>query len=222
MAMPDDAPETEHVNGDDTHGDAAGVNNKRKAETEAPSESTPPVSKRNNHSAAAPPDEAAGAEPPGDAGADAGADAEQTGEERAEEEGEGGVPPPEGGGEGEPQAEAAPPPAHDPAYAAAAFAEPASMPEQAAPAVSGTVGYSMLAYDGVSGSYAFPVDHLLVGRIIGKGGDTIRQIQFASGAHIDINQQVPEGQPRMVCPTGFPFSLHRPARVPRGCCVCAR
>jgi far upstream element-binding protein len=81
----------------------------------------------------------------------------------------------------------------------------------------------MPAYDGVSGSYAFPVDHLLVGRIIGKGGDTIRQIQFASGAHIDINQQVPEGQPRMVRVSHrVPFSLHRPARVPRGCCVCAR
>lgn len=38
----------------------------------------------------------------------------------------------------------------------------------------------------------------VVGRIIGRGGETIRALQSASGAHITINQNVPEGQPRMI------------------------
>jgi len=38
----------------------------------------------------------------------------------------------------------------------------------------------------------------LVGRIIGRGGETIRALQSASGAHISINQNLPEGQPRII------------------------
>ena len=156
---------------------------KRKAEAESPLESELPPPKRNNSCSVAadehdPP-------PQGPSTDDAEPEAEA-------------APPP---GSEDPPADA-PPPAHDPAYAAAAFPEPVALPVQAAPAVTGTVGYSMPAYDGVSHTYSFPVDHLLVGRVIGKGGDTIRQIQFASGAHIDINQQVPEGAPRTVRAVG--------------------
>ena len=181
MSAPEDDPpeaqEPPRAENGDSGGPAAG---KRKAEAESPLETELPPPKRNNSCSVAaeehePP-------PPGRS------------TEGAEPEGERAAP---GGEEPAPEAH---PPAHDPAYAAAAFPEPVGLPEfQAAPAVTGTVGYSMPAYDGVSQQYAFPVDHLLVGRIIGKGGDTIRQIQFASGAHIDINQQVPEGAPRTVC-----------------------
>jgi far upstream element-binding protein len=40
------------------------------------------------------------------------------------------------------------------------------------------------------------VDQKLVGKVIGKGGETIKQIQAASGAKVDIDQQFPDGQPR--------------------------
>jgi hypothetical protein len=54
----------------------------------------------------------------------------------------------------------------------------------------------MPPYAGDGNAYAFSIDPVLVGRIIGKGGETIRQLQGASGAHIDIDQNFPEGQPR--------------------------
>ena len=155
-----------------------GTAGKRKAEAESPLESEVPPPKRNNSSSVAADEQDPPPQGPSTDDAEAEAEAAPPGSEN-------------------PPADA-PPPAHDPAYAAAAFPEPVALPVQAAPAVTGTVGYSMPAYDGVSHTYSFPVDHLLVGRVIGKGGDTIRQIQFASGAHIDINQQVPEGAPRMV------------------------
>jgi predicted RNA-binding protein YlqC (UPF0109 family) len=174
-AQDDDQPEAQEPPRAPENGDAGGGAGKRKAESPTETELPPP--KRNNSCSVA----ADEYDPPaqGPSTDDAAAEAEAA----------------------PPGSEEAPPvyaPPHDPAYAAAAFPEPTALPDQAAPAVTGTVGYSMPAYDGVSHTYSFPVDHLLVGRVIGKGGDTIRQIQFASGAHIDINQQVPEGAPRTV------------------------
>ena len=39
---------------------------------------------------------------------------------------------------------------------------------------------------------------LYVGRIIGKGGEMIRDLQARSGCHIDVNQNVPEDAPRII------------------------
>lgn len=36
----------------------------------------------------------------------------------------------------------------------------------------------------------------MVGKIIGKKGETIKSIQANSGARVDVNQNLPEGQPR--------------------------
>eukprot|EP00667_Euglena_gracilis_P022064 EG_transcript_24391 len=47
----------------------------------------------------------------------------------------------------------------------------------------------------------------LVGRVIGKGGETINAMQKHSGAHIQIDQNVPEGQPCKVHITGNPQSI---------------
>jgi len=47
----------------------------------------------------------------------------------------------------------------------------------------------------------------LVGRVIGKGGETINAMQKHSGAHIQIDQNVPEGQPCKVHVTGNPQSV---------------
>lgn len=42
----------------------------------------------------------------------------------------------------------------------------------------------------------------IVGRVIGRGGETIRQLQTASGARIAVDQSVPEGEPKKVNITG--------------------
>ena len=42
----------------------------------------------------------------------------------------------------------------------------------------------------------------LVGRVIGKGGETIKGLQAQSGAHITIDQNFPEGQPRKIAVSG--------------------
>eukprot|EP01083_Nonionella_stella_P200574 734385_1 len=39
---------------------------------------------------------------------------------------------------------------------------------------------------------------LYVGRIIGKGGEMIRDLQARSGCHIDVNQNVQPGEPRII------------------------
>jgi hypothetical protein len=48
----------------------------------------------------------------------------------------------------------------------------------------------------------------LVGRVIGKGGETIKGLQAQSGAHITIDQNFPDGEPRKIAVSG-----------PRGCVV---
>jgi far upstream element-binding protein len=47
----------------------------------------------------------------------------------------------------------------------------------------------------------------LVGRVIGKGGETINAMQKHSGAHIQIDQNMPEGQPCKVHITGTPQAV---------------
>ena len=42
----------------------------------------------------------------------------------------------------------------------------------------------------------------LVGRVIGKGGETIKGLQAQSGAHITIDQNFPEGVPRKISISG--------------------
>lgn len=39
---------------------------------------------------------------------------------------------------------------------------------------------------------------LYVGRVIGKGGEMIRDLQARSGCRIDVDQNVPQGQPRII------------------------
>ena len=140
---------------------------KRKAEEELPDEDTPTAKRAEREAAAAAAAVASAADddpPPVD------------------------DPPAEAAQGDDPPADA-PPPSHDPAYAAAAF------PEPAAGSTVG-VGYVMPPFPGTTNVYCFEIDPLLVGRVIGKAGETIRQLQGASGAHIDIDQNVPEGRPR--------------------------
>jgi far upstream element-binding protein len=47
----------------------------------------------------------------------------------------------------------------------------------------------------------------LVGRVIGSGGSTIKEIQGKCGAKIQINQDFPEGVPRKVMITGNPHAV---------------
>jgi far upstream element-binding protein len=162
----------------------AAVPRKRQAEDSPPAEDTP-TAKRGVFSPGAPEDdppaagEGGGDDPPAAGGEEAPAAADPASSE----------PPTEAAEAGEPAAPPAPPAAHDPAYAAAAFPEPVG---------GGAVGYHMPPFNPSENAYVFQIDPVLVGRIIGKGGETIRQLQGASGAHIDIDQNFPEGQPRKV------------------------
>jgi far upstream element-binding protein len=49
----------------------------------------------------------------------------------------------------------------------------------------------------------------IVGRIIGRGGETIRALQQASEAHIVVNQNFPDGEPRQVNISGRPEAVER-------------
>nr|BCL66251.1 C1, subunit of the circadian RNA-binding protein CHLAMY1 [Volvox reticuliferus] len=49
----------------------------------------------------------------------------------------------------------------------------------------------------------------IVGRVIGRGGETIRTLQQASGAHILVNQDFPEGVPRHIVITGVQDAVQR-------------
>lgn len=55
--------------------------------------------------------------------------------------------------------------------------------------------------------------HGIVGRVIGKGGETIRSLQQASGAHIVVNQDFPEGHDRVVNVTGRADSVERAVKM---------
>jgi predicted RNA-binding protein YlqC (UPF0109 family) len=47
----------------------------------------------------------------------------------------------------------------------------------------------------------------MVGRVIGKGGDTIRQLQMQSGCRIQIDQTFPDGHPRKITIQGSPSQV---------------
>eukprot|EP00798_Chlamydomonas_sp_ICE-L_P009524 gene9524-12463_t len=53
----------------------------------------------------------------------------------------------------------------------------------------------------------------LVGRIIGRGGETIRSLQTASGAHIQVNQNFPDGVPRQVDISGRADAVDRAQKM---------
>jgi rRNA processing protein Krr1/Pno1 len=51
------------------------------------------------------------------------------------------------------------------------------------------------------------VSSLYVGRVIGKGGEMIRDLQARSGARIDVDQNVPPGHPRVITYKGTPQTV---------------
>jgi far upstream element-binding protein len=53
----------------------------------------------------------------------------------------------------------------------------------------------------------------IVGRIIGRGGETIRALQQASMAHIVVDQNFPEGQPRVVNIKGRADAVERATKM---------
>lgn len=53
----------------------------------------------------------------------------------------------------------------------------------------------------------------IVGRIIGRGGETIRSLQQASGAHIMVDQNFPEGVDRQIQVSGKPDSVDRAEKM---------
>jgi len=53
----------------------------------------------------------------------------------------------------------------------------------------------------------------LVGRIIGRGGETIRSLQAASGAHVVVDQNYPEGEERVINIKGAPDSAERAKKM---------
>eukprot|EP00884_Botryococcus_braunii_P023070 jgi/Botrbrau1/9447/Bobra.0252s0069.2 len=53
----------------------------------------------------------------------------------------------------------------------------------------------------------------IVGRIIGRGGETIRALQQASMAHIVVDQNFPEGQPRIVNIKGRTDAVERATKM---------
>eukprot|EP01035_Chromulina_nebulosa_P021099 gene21099-27341_t len=72
----------------------------------------------------------------------------------------------------------------------------------------GMMGQPSLQY-GVGGEAKQTIDvqKSVVGKIIGKGGETITLIQRKSGAKVTVDQSVPEGQPCKVIMTGSAQSL---------------
>ena len=53
----------------------------------------------------------------------------------------------------------------------------------------------------------------VVGKVIGRGGETINQLQIRSGARIQIDQQVPEGHPCKVSISGTPEVIETATRL---------
>jgi len=54
-----------------------------------------------------------------------------------------------------------------------------------------------------------------VGLIIGRGGETIKRLQADSGAHIQIDQNMPHGEPRVITVTGGEDAVKRAADMIR-------
>lgn len=53
------------------------------------------------------------------------------------------------------------------------------------------------------------IPHQMVGRVIGRGGETIKSLQTQSGCHITIDQNFPEGHPRKISMGGTPEAVAR-------------
>ncbi|PNH04564.1 Far upstream element-binding protein 3 [Tetrabaena socialis] len=53
----------------------------------------------------------------------------------------------------------------------------------------------------------------IVGRVIGRGGETIRTLQQASGAHILVNQDFPDGVPRQITVSGSQDAVERASNM---------
>jgi predicted RNA-binding protein YlqC (UPF0109 family) len=94
--------------------------------------------------------------------------------------------------------EASKPPAAQPTQAPAApapavprYAPPAAASRQAAPGHFGAGADQIVEEQG-------EVSALYVGRVIGKGGEMIRDLQARSSCRIDVDQNVPAGQPRVI------------------------
>mmetsp|Transcript_33625 Transcript_33625/g.24650 ORF Transcript_33625/g.24650 Transcript_33625/m.24650 type:complete len:493 (+) Transcript_33625:3-1481(+) len=56
-------------------------------------------------------------------------------------------------------------------------------------------------------SIVIEVSKMIVGKIIGKGGENILSLQRKSGCHINVDQKVPEGYPCRVNVTGIPYNV---------------
>jgi far upstream element-binding protein len=101
-----------------------------------------------------------------------------------------------------PPAAAAPPAGVPTATTAATAIAPAAATDRRGPAVDGDDGDATTAVEergAVSASF--------VGRVIGKGGEMIRDLQARSGCRIDVDQNVPAGAPRIVTYKGTRSSI---------------
>ena len=86
-------------------------------------------------------------------------------------------------------------------------------------------GAIIQSYPGAGGQVHQVMDcaKAFVGKVIGKGGETIMLIQQRSGAKVQIDQSVPEGQPCKINMSGMPQNLAiatqmiqvTPLRLPR-------
>lgn len=95
----------------------------------------------------------------------------------------------------------APTPAPAPQPAAAYAAAPAPAAAVAAPAglpVPSQQSYALPAVDNQVIEDRGEISALYVGRVIGKGGEMIRDLQARSACRIDVDQNVPPGQPRVI------------------------
>jgi far upstream element-binding protein len=77
-------------------------------------------------------------------------------------------------------------------------------PDQVARAKS-----TILALDAEETTQSMDCPAAVVGRIIGRGGETIRALQSASEAHITVNQDFPADQPRQIVVQGKPQACER-------------
>ena len=70
-------------------------------------------------------------------------------------------------------------------------------------------GAIVQSYAGAGGQVHQVMDcaKAFVGKVIGKGGETIMLIQQRSGAKVQIDQSVPEGQPCKINMSGMPQNL---------------
>jgi far upstream element-binding protein len=83
------------------------------------------------------------------------------------------------------------------------------------PGMGGPMGYPGAAMGGmpgapvtiVNGAHVIDCPKQFVGRIIGRGGETINLLQSKSGARVQIEQNVPEGMPCKVNITGSPETV---------------